>query len=163
MHLKCYQWMGMACLLEEYDHHHDHPKVLLPRTLKPWLHPTNQSPLDCFPKSHLFYKKHPPCITIMGQQPQVVMHINQGLCLVYIQVVSLYTMDEAIASPIPLCRRGVNHLRNHLHCKFMQMCDRGAIHVPPLNRTQHVLIFGCMQVNKDSMLTLIDVLAQVSS
>jgi hypothetical protein len=97
----------------------------------------------------------------MGQQPQVVMHINQGFCLVYIQVVSLYTMDEVIAAQTPLCRRGVNHLRNHLHCKFMQMCDRGAIHVPQLTRTQHVSIFGCMQVTKNSI--FIDVFAQFAS
>jgi hypothetical protein len=97
----------------------------------------------------------------MGQQPQVVMHINQGFFPVYIQVVSLYTMDEAIASPTPLYRRGLNHLRNHLHCKFMQMCDRGAIHVPPLNRAQHVSIFGCMQVTKDSIFT--DVFAHFAS
>jgi hypothetical protein len=37
----------------------------------------------------------------MGQQPQVVIHINQGFFPVYIQVVSLYTMDEVIAAPTP--------------------------------------------------------------
>jgi hypothetical protein len=91
----------------------------------------------------------------MGQQPQVVMHMNQALCLVYIQVVSLYIVDEAIGAPTPLCRRGVNYLRKHLHCQFMQICGKGAIHVPPFNRTQPISIFGCMQVTKDSMLTYV--------
>jgi hypothetical protein len=57
----------------------------------------------------------------MQQQPQVVMHINQAFCLVCIQAVSLYTVDEAIGAPTPLCRRGVNDLRNHLHRQFMQV------------------------------------------
>jgi hypothetical protein len=35
----------------------------------------------------------------MRQQPQVVMHINQAFCPVCIQVVSLYTVDEAIDAP----------------------------------------------------------------
>jgi hypothetical protein len=27
-----------ASLLQEYDHHYHHPKVMLPSALKPWLH-----------------------------------------------------------------------------------------------------------------------------
>jgi hypothetical protein len=79
--------------------------------------------------------------------------VNQAFCLVCIQVVSLYTMDKAIGAPTPLCRRGVNDLRKHVHRQFMQTFGRGVIHVPPFNSTQPVSIFGCMQVTKDSMLT----------
>jgi hypothetical protein len=97
----------------------------------------------------------------MRQQTQVVMHINQAFCPVCIQAVSLYTVDEAIGAPTPLCRRCVNDLRKHLHRQFMQSFGRGAIHVPPFDNTQPVSIFGCMQVTKDSMLT--DVFAQFAS
>jgi hypothetical protein len=97
----------------------------------------------------------------MQQQPQVVMHINQAFCLVCIQVVSLYTVDEAICAPTPLCRRGLNDLRKHLHHQFMQSFGRGAIHVSPFDSTQPVSIFGCMKVTKDSMLT--DVFSQFAS
>lgn len=47
-------------------------------------------------------------LIIMGQQPQVIVHINQAFCLVYIQVVSLHVVDEAIGFSTPLCRRSVN-------------------------------------------------------
>jgi hypothetical protein len=97
----------------------------------------------------------------MRQQPQVVMHINQAFSPVCIQVVSLYIVDEAIVAPTPLCIRGVNSLTKHLHRQFMQIFGRGAIHVPPFDRTHPVLIFGCMQVTKDSMLT--DVFTQFAS
>jgi hypothetical protein len=46
----------------------------------------------------------------MGQQSQVVMNIDQALCLTYIQPVPFNAMDETVGAPTPLYRRSIHHM-----------------------------------------------------
>jgi hypothetical protein len=46
----------------------------------------------------------------MGQLPLVVVDIKQAFYPVYIQVVSLHSVDEAIGAPTQLYKRSVNNL-----------------------------------------------------
>ena len=49
-------------------------------------------------------------ITVMTQQPQVVVHINQAFCSVFIESVSFHIMYVAVGAPTPLCRRSIYNL-----------------------------------------------------
>ena len=47
----------------------------------------------------------------MGQQRQFVVHINQALCLIYIQIVSFHILDEVVGAPTPLYRSIINYMK----------------------------------------------------
>jgi hypothetical protein len=42
-------------------------------------------------------------LAVMAQQSQVVMHIDQVLCSLYIQPVPSDIVDETVCAPTPLC------------------------------------------------------------
>ena len=45
----------------------------------------------------------------MTKQPQVVVHINQAFCLVFIESVSSHIMNEVVGAPTPLRKRSILH------------------------------------------------------
>jgi hypothetical protein len=95
--------MGVA---SQHDHHRR--KEHFPISLKAILHPPNYPPPDCCPNTSSFYRL---CLlTVMGQESQVVMSIDQALFPTYIQSISFDAMDETVGAPTPLCRRSVHHL-----------------------------------------------------
>jgi hypothetical protein len=85
---------GVASLL------HDHLKVQPPSTLKLWLHPAINLLWIVVQRHICSIILHR--LTIMGRQPQVVVHINEVFWSVYIYVVSLHIVDEATGAPTPL-------------------------------------------------------------
>ena len=96
LHLETFWWLGVASLMYESDHPIVHP----PSALMQWLHPSHYPPMYCCPKSKSSIILG--IFTIMGQQPQVVVHINQTFGLFYIQTVSLDVVDEAVGVPTTL-------------------------------------------------------------
>ena len=91
-------------------------------------------------------------ITLMTQQPQVVMHINQAFSSVFIQPVSSHIMYEAVGAPIPLCRRSIHNLWEKFFCQLWQK-SHAAICFPPCESIKSVSIFHCMQRTKQTSAT----------
>ena len=101
---------GVAYSLYEFFHHPDPPKFQAPESK----HSNATSPSSKL--ASWIVVPSQICsiilgrITIIGQQRQFVVRINQAFCSIYIQIVSFHILNEVVGAPTPLCRRSVNNL-----------------------------------------------------